>query len=313
MQKKIAFLFPGQGAQRVGMGKDFYDQFPAARQTLEEANDKLGRDLKKIIFEGPDALLTETANSQVALYAVSIAIMRCLLQLNPDLQPSFTAGLSLGEYTALTAAGYLPFDEGLALVQLRGKAMNEACLQKPGTMAVVMGLDADAVVQAVRDTGLHEELWAANFNCPGQIVISGTHRGVEAGAKLLLERGAKRVLPLNVHGAFHSGLMQSAAYPLQEAIAMTQWKESKVPVVLNTTAQLTTDLAEIKRQLALQVISPVKWEQSIRTLEESGVESYYEIGCGKALSGFNKRIGTSAPVYGIEKVGEIDEFFAKRS
>lgn len=315
MEKKIAFLFPGQGSQRVGMGKDFYDEFAIARQTLEEANDTLQRNLTKIIFEGPDELLTETANSQVALFAVSIAILRVIQQLSPSLQPSYAAGLSLGEYTALTAVGYLPFTDGLKLVQLRGTAMNDACVQKPGTMAVVTGLEADAVEQVVREINLPNELWAANFNCPGQTVISGTLHGIEVATKVLQERGAKRVLPLNVHGAFHSGLMQPAALPLKEAIAAAHWKQSAIPVVLNTTAKLTTDLQEIKTQLGLQVTSPVRWEQSIRALDANAVEVYLEIG-GKALSGLNKRIGTPAPTNSIEKVADLallDQMMAQRS
>ncbi len=316
MEKKIAYLFPGQGAQRVGMGKDFYDEFPVVRHTFEEANDVLQRDISKVIFEGPDSLLTETANSQVALYTVSIALMHCLEQIAPQMKPSYTAGLSLGEYTALTCAGYLPFAEGLSLVQLRGRAMNDACIQNPGTMAVVMGLDAAEVEKAVREIRLPNEIWTANYNCPGQTVVSGTLYGIEKVTALLQERGAKRVLPLNVHGAFHSGLMQPAAAPLKEAIHAAGWRQGTLPVALNTTAKLSTALEEIKEQLALQVTSPVRWEQSIRALEERGVQIYLEIGCGKALSGFNKRIGTAGETYTIDKVADlsaIEQIYAPRS
>ncbi len=306
MSKRIAFLFPGQGAQYVGMGKDFSKEFSLARQTFEEANDRLGRNLQKIIFEGPEELLTETANSQVAIYVMSMAILRVLTQLAPQLRPTYTAGFSLGEYSALTAAGYLSFEAGLALVQQRGEAMNEACMTNPGTMAVVLGLSAEEVEQHVRDLRLPNMLWAANFNCPEQVVLAGTLQGIEIGSKALLDKGAKRILPLKVHGAFHSGLMQTAADSLQEAIYATPFSQSKIPLVQNSSAKLTTDLDEIKRQLAKHVISPVRWEQSIRTLDQTGVDLYLEIGCGKVLAGFNKRIGTVSPTYSIEKTTDLN-------
>ncbi|MFA6916629.1 MAG: ACP S-malonyltransferase [Parachlamydiales bacterium] len=316
MNKRYVFIFPGQGAQYVGMGKDFIQEFPIVRQTMEEANDLLGKDIQKIILEGPEELLTETANSQVAIYILSLAYLRALKQLAPHLTPTFTAGLSLGEYTALTAAGYLPFEQGLALVHLRGQAMNDACAQNPGTMAVVLGLNASQVEEAVRETALPHDLWAANFNSPGQIVISGTLKGIEAGTAVLTRKGAKRILPLKVHGAFHSGLMSSAAARLKEAIAETQWKQGSIPVAMNTTGRLSENLEEIKQLLTEQVTSPVRWEQSILTLEEQGVDAYIEIGCGKALSGFNKRIGVKAPTYSIEKTTDLaglEELFATRN
>lgn len=305
MSKRYVFLFPGQGAQYVGMGKDFIQEFPVVRQTIEEANDLLRRDIGKIILEGPEELLTETANSQVAIYIISLAYLRVLEQLVPGITPAFTAGLSLGEYTALTAAGYLPFEQGLSLVQLRGQAMNDACVQHPGTMAVVLGLTSEEVEEAVRETALPNDLWAANFNCPGQVVISGTPRGIEAGSSVLTRKGAKRILPLKVHGAFHSGLMRPAALRLKEAIDETQWSQGSIPVAMNTTGKLSENIDEIKSLLTEQVTSPVRWEQSILVLEQQGIDAYLEIGCGKALSGFNKRIGVKAPTYSLEKTTDL--------
>lgn len=316
MNKRYVFLFPGQGAQYVGMGKDFIQEFPIVRQTMEEANDILRKDIQKIILEGPEELLTETANSQVAIYVLSMSYLRVLNLLAPTLIPSYTAGLSLGEYSALTAAGYLTFEQGLGLVQLRGQAMNDACAQQQGFMAVILGLDAPQVEEAVKEANLPDDLWAANFNCPGQIVISGTMKGIEAGAEILMRKGAKKIIPLKVHGAFHSGLMRPAAARLKEAISATEWKQGAVPVAMNTTGRLSDNIDEIKQLLTEQVTSPVRWEQSMRTLDELGVDAYIEMGCGKSLSSLNKRIGVKAPTYSIEKTTDlaaIEELFAMRN
>lgn len=210
--KRAAYLFPGQGAQYPGMGKDFFDVFAISRETFEEADEYLGERLSKIIFEGPEAVLTQTKHSQLAIFVNSAAILRALIQQLPDLKPAICAGLSLGEYTALFASGRLGFKETLFLVRERSRLMNDACEKIPGTMAAVLGLHAPEVEAAVK--GL-KGVWVANYNCPGQTVISGTKEGVEKGAEALKARGAKRVLPLTVHGAFHSGLMQ----PAQDALA----------------------------------------------------------------------------------------------
>lgn len=304
--KKIAFLFPGQGAQYPGMAKDFYEQFSQARETFEEADDLLGYKLSKVILEGPEATLTETYNSQAAIFVASTAMQRVINKLFPKISPSICAGLSLGEYTALHAAQKISFQECLLLVQKRGRYMNDACLNHPGTMAVILGLDGDVVENLVADIKMPQDLWVANFNCPGQVVISGTLKGIEAGTLAAKERGAKRVLPLQVHGAFHSGLMQEAQERLAPYIQETAFLEGASPLVMNVTGDKAVDNASIRRQLIQQVTHSVRWEQGIRMMEREGIDLYLEIGCGKTLSGFNKRIGVNAATVSVEHVPDIE-------
>lgn len=301
----IVFLFPGQGAQFPGMGKDFYESFPVARQTFEEADDILGWSIKDIVFNGPEELLTKTRNSQTGIYVASMAILRVLNDLFPELVPAVCSGLSLGEYTATTAAGYLDFAKGLPLVEHRGRYMNDACMNTKGTMAVVLGLSADEVEKIVADARLPDDLWAANFNCPGQVVISGTAKGIALGTGLLKEAGAKRVMPLQVHGAFHSGLMQSAKEQLKPYIADLKLQKPVAALVMNVVGDFVNVEEQIKYLLLEQVTSPVRWEQGIRAIEQKGVKLYVEIGPGKTLGGFNKRIGVQAPTLSIEKVEDI--------
>lgn len=304
-KKKIAFMFPGQGAQYPGMAKDFAEAFPVARQTFEEADDLLGRDLSKIIFDGPEDLLTETRNSQVGIYIASMAILRTVQSLFSQLVPDICAGLSLGEYTALTASGRLEFADGLPLVQHRGQFMNDACLATKGTMAVILGLDAQTVEALVKEVNLPNDLWAANFNCPGQIVISGTLKGIEAGSLAAKAKGAKRVLPLPVHGAFHSGLMQLAEDRLAPYIKEVPLKDSVVDLVMNVTGAPVKSSEEIRSNLIKQVTQSVRWEQGVRYMANEGVDLFIEMGCGKTLVGFNKRIGVEAPCISIEHVKDI--------
>lgn len=303
--RKVAFLFPGQGAQYPGMAKDFYDSFPAARQTFEEADDLLGTKLSTIIFNGPDQLLTETKNSQLGIYIASNAILRVINQLFPQLTPSYCAGLSLGEYTALTAAQKLSLVDGLTLVGHRGQYMNDACEATKGTMAVILGLNADQVEQLVKEVNLPNDLWAANFNCPGQVVISGTLKGIEAGTAAAKAKGAKRVLPLQVHGAFHSGLMKLAEEQLTPFIEEANLKDSKCDIVMNVPGKTVRIILEIRQFLIEQVTQPVRWEQGIRHLMDAGVDLFVEMGCGKTLAGFNKRIGVTVPTVSIEKTEDI--------
>lgn len=303
--KKIAFLFPGQGAQYPGMAKDFFDGYPIAKHTFQEADDRLGRKLSTIVFEGPEKLLTETKNSQLGIYVASIAILRTVSSLFPDLTPSVCAGLSLGEYTALTAAGRLAFTDGISLVEHRGQYMNDACEKTQGTMAVVLGLDADTVKALVKEAALPNDLWAANFNCPGQVVLSGTLRGIEAGSAAALVKGAKRVLGLPVHGAFHSGLMRFAEEQLTPHIEQVPLKESSCEIVMNVTGTAVLQNADIRSNLIKQVTRPVCWEQGIRHMMHQGVDLFIELGCGKALAGFNKRIGAAVPCISVEKVTDL--------
>lgn len=304
--KKIAFLFPGQGAQYIGMGKDFVESFAAARLTFEEADEILKRKLSKIILEGPEATLTETRNSQTGIYVTSIALLRTLQELFPHLTPTVAAGLSLGEYTALYATNRLSFADGLTLVQRRGDYMNDACEATKGTMAVILGLDAPAVESLVKEVNMPKDLWAANFNCPGQVVISGTSKGIELGSAAAKAKGAKRVLPLQVSGAFHSGLMKQAEERLSEYILHAPIKESTIELVMNVPGTAVKDLNQIKSNLIKQVTHSVRWEQGVRYMADSGVDLFIEIGCGKTLAGFNKRIGVTAPTISIEKIEDLN-------
>lgn len=302
---KTAFLFPGQGAQYPGMGKDFYHSYSIARQTFEEADDLLKRNLSALILEGPEETLTQTKNSQLGIFVVSMALLRVLQEWRPDLTPSVCAGLSLGEYTALCASGRLSFAETLELVQHRSQYMNDACEETAGSMAVVLGLDAHQVEELVREVNLPQDLWAANFNCPGQTVISGTLKGLEQAAIAAKSKGAKRVLPLQVHGAFHSGLMASAERRLKKHIDALTLNDSSIEFVMNVPGDFVQEKPAIKDYLTRQVTSPVRWEQGMRQMDKKAVNYYLEIGCGKTLSAFHKRIGIMGTALSLEKVEDL--------
>ena len=304
VKQKIAYLFPGQGAQYPGMGKDFFHSFPIAKETFQEADEHLKENLSKIIFDGPDTLLTQTRYSQLGILVTSVALLRTLSQQLPTLRPAVCAGLSLGEYTALIAAAKLSFKETLSLVGERGRLMNEACEKIPGAMAVVLGLDPPEIEQALR---AQPEIWVANYNCPGQIVISGTIKGIENATSLLKEKGAKRIVPLNVHGAFHSGLMQSAQNELSPLIRAASFQESKIDVVMNVPGGFVATSEEIRSNAMLQVTHSVRWQQGILAMEERGIEVYLEIGCGKTLTGMNRKIGVKALSLSLEKVADLEE------
>ena len=296
--KKYALIFPGQGAQYPGMGKDFAEAFAVAKDTFVEADDILQKNLSKTIFEGPDTELTKTKNSQLGIFVVSVAILRSL----PELKPAICSGLSLGEYTALWASGRLSFKETLLLVQKRALFMNEACEATKGAMAAVLGtIDIDAVIKGIPD------VWVANYNCPGQTVISGTVEGVEAASVALKNAGARRVVPLQVHGAFHSGLMKRAQDSLGPFIAKAPIVDSDVGFVMNASGDFVSSVDEIRKLLTLQVTHSVRWEQGILAIEKKKVDLYIEIGCGKSLSGLNKKIGVSVPTVSAEKLTDIDE------
>lgn len=302
---KQAFIFPGQGAQYVGMGRDFHDSFSLARETFQEADDLLKDSLSKVIFEGPEELLTQTKNSQLAIFVVSMAILRTVQQ---QLQwtPALCAGLSLGEYTALCASGRLGFADALLLVQERARLMQAACEKNPGTMAAVLGLSALEIEEMTK--GLRG-VWVANYNAPGQTVISGTREGVEQASLFLKERGAKRVIPLAVHGAFHSGLMQSAQDGLAPYIAQAPFQKSEIPLVMNVPGHFVETTEEVRRNLELQVTHPVRWEQSIEVMKASGVSFFLEIGCGKTLTGLNKKMGITA-MSAIDTLADLEKAHA---
>jgi [acyl-carrier-protein] S-malonyltransferase len=305
MTKKIAFLFPGQGAQYVGMGRDFFDNFKEAKELFEEADDTLKIKLSTLIFEGDAKDLNLTQNSQVAIYTVSSAILK-VFQSQFAVSPFVCAGLSLGEYTALVAAGYFTFSEGLRLVQKRGEGMHEACLHNPGCMAVVLGLTEDLVEEEMNKLS-QSQVWAANFNCPGQVVISGTNQGIAIASEVLKKRGAKRILPLPVEGAFHTPLMNEAKSALQDEMTKVKWGTATAKLVMNTPGDFV-DKSNVEKMLIEQVVSPVRWERGIHAMINEEVDCFIEIGPGKTLSGMNKKIGVTVPTTSIEKVDEVKSF-----
>jgi [acyl-carrier-protein] S-malonyltransferase len=286
---KTAFVFPGQGAQTVGMGKALAEKFPEVKAVFETADEALGFSISELCFEGPADQLTRTENTQPAILTMSVAVYQLVKQLG--LQPIFTAGHSLGEYSALVASGSLSFQDAVRLVRQRGMFMEEAVPTGKGAMAAVMGLERDAladVCQTISGQGRTVEL--ANLNSPGQIVISGTKEGVEQAGQLAKEKGARRVIPLQVSGPFHSSLMRPAAERLAEPLAEVKINAAVPPVVCNFSARPVEKPDEIKHALLSQVSSPVLWEDAIRWMIEQGVDTFVEIGPGNVLSGLIKKI-----------------------
>ncbi|MBI5817800.1 MAG: ACP S-malonyltransferase [Verrucomicrobia bacterium] len=308
---KTALLFAGQGAQVVGMGKDLAAASPAARQIFERANTILGCDLAQICFDGPVAELTKTDNAQPAIFAASIACMEALRaelgKQGRSLEFAATAGLSLGEFTAHVAAGTMSFDDGLKLVRLRGQAMQAACEATAGTMAAVMNLDEAACAEVCKESGAE----VANLNCPGQIVISGEKTAIATACEKAKVRGAKRALPLNVAGAYHSRLMASAQAPLASALTSVAMAAPKVTVVSNVTAQPATTPEQIRDLLVRQVVSSVYWDASMRWLLAQGFQRFIELGPGTVLAGFMKRIDASVPVLSVNDCASLAAVAAK--
>lgn len=299
---KTALLFAGQGAQVVGMGKDLAEKFPAARQWFDRANAALGYDLAGVCFQGPESELTKTENAQPGIFLVSWVAWQLLREQVPSLAFDATAGLSLGEFTALTAAGVMSFEDGLKVVRLRGRFMQEACDATQGGMAAIMGLDESATRAVCHEAGVE----LANLNCPGQIVISGRADKMAAACDLAKAKGAKRALPLPVAGAYHSTLMASAQPKLDAVLKDTPLNIPSVPVVSNVTAQAHGAPADIHRRLVEQVTSPVRWEASIRFLLAQGFTRFIELGPGTALTGFMKRIDKTALVLNVADSASLE-------
>ena len=285
-----AFVFPGQGAQFSGMGKELYDAYPEARTMMQRANEVLGFNLTEVMFEGTDEALRQTRVTQPAIFLHSIVAARLMTTLRPDM----VAGHSLGEFSALVAAEALYWEDGLRLVSQRAMAMQEACELQPGTMAAVLAL-ADDKVAEVCDS-IEDVVVAANFNCPGQVVISGSLSGVDAACKALKEAGAKRALKLPVGGAFHSPLMQPAAERLQAAIMATTFHAPKCPVYQNVSAKAEMDKDTIQRQVLEQLTSPVRWTQSVQQMIADGATTFYEFGPGDVLKGLIRKINPEVEV-----------------
>lgn len=301
---KIAFVFPGQGAQKVGMAKDVYDANPAAAQYFDKADEVLGFNISKLAFEGPEDELKQTANTQPALLTASVTLLEALKA--HDIQPDYVAGHSLGEYSALVAAGVLSFEDAVAIVRARGQFMEQAVPAGQGAMAAVLGAERTALSElcaAVTADGHAVEL--ANVNCPGQIVISGTREGVEAAGARVKEIGGKRAIPLEVSGPFHSSMMKPAAQLLEERLQGVTFEDASVPVVANVTAQAVTSGDEVRKLLVEQVYSPVLWEDSVRYLIEQGVDTFIEIGPGNVLTGLIKKTDKDVRLFNISSLDSL--------
>ena len=299
---KTALLFAGQGAQAVGMGKDLAAHVPAARQWFDRANAALGYDLAKICFEGPEGELTKTENAQPGIFLVGWIAFELLKERAPNLRFEATAGLSLGEFTALAAAGVMSFEDAIKVVRQRGQFMQEACDTTKGGMAAIIGLDEAKTREACAEAGVE----LANLNCPGQIVISGPADRMEKACEIAKAKGAKKALPLTVAGAYHSELMAGAKPKLDAALKAISLKAPSLPVISNVTAQPHGRPAEIHQRLVEQVTSSVRWEDSMRHLLAQGFTRFVELGPGKALSGFMKRIDGSAQMWNVADVGSLE-------
>ncbi len=299
----IAFVFPGQGSQTVGMGRDLCDRSPAARAVFEEADSSLGFPLSRLCFEGPEEELRRTIYAQPAIVTVSSAYLRTISEETgqTDPPPAFVAGHSLGEYTALVAAGALSLADTVRLVHERGRLMEEASERAPGGMAAIIGLDEETVEEVCRETGAK----AANINSSQQIVISGTRETLAWAMDLARARGARQTIPLQVAGAFHSPLMQPAADGLAKALNRFTLCDPQVPIIANSTAQPATTAAQLQEELLWQLCHCVQWERSIQYMLDQGVSTFVEIGPGRVLSGLIKRISKDAQVFDISNIASL--------
>lgn len=304
MATKTAFIFPGQGAQYVGMARDFYQSLSSAKETFDLAGEILQFDLKTVCFHGPEDQLKQTHITQPAIFVHSCIALEQVRQRR--FEPHMVAGHSLGEYTALVAAGVLDFPAALRLVKIRGEAMRDAGKQNPGTMAAIIGLEAtdvDEICAAASDEGIVQ---AANYNSPGQIVISGDRKGVARAMELARKKGARRVLELAVGGAFHSPLMEPARERLREALQNTTFHDARVPIYHNATAAPETKADRIRERLDQQLTSPVRWIESTQRMIGNGANRFIEIGPGKVLSGLIRRIDRDVTLVSIDKFTDLD-------
>jgi [acyl-carrier-protein] S-malonyltransferase len=301
---KIAFVFAGQGAQYVGMGKELADNIPVCREVFEEADKALGFEISKICFEGTKEELDKTENTQPAILTTSIAALKALEE--SGIKPDVVAGLSLGEYSALVCSGALNFSDAVKLVKKRGKFMQEAVPVGVGTMAAILGLGAEdvkAVCAEAKDLGIVEP---ANFNCPGQIVIGGEIEAVKLASDKAKERGGK-VIPLSVSAPFHTSMLKPAAIKLEEELKAVKLGEIKTPVITNVTGDYIKESVNIKELLKKQVMSSVLWENSVKRMIEDGVDTFVELGPGKALSGFVKKIDRKAIIVNVEDLKSLEK------
>lgn len=302
---KLAFVFPGQGAQKVGMGKDFYDNYDVAKKMFKEADEALGYSIMKMCFEGPEEDLKLTANTQPAILTIS-CIANEILKEN-GIQPEITGGHSLGEYSALVAAGVLNFQDAVALVHKRGSYMQEAVPVGEGGMAAIIGVDRDKIVEVCQQVSAESPVQAVNFNCPGQIVIAGATKGVELAVEELKAAGAKKAVILPVSAPFHSTLMKPAAEKLAVELDKVIISDAKIPVVANVSAEILTKAEDIKASLVAQAASPVLWEDCVARMKEFGADLLLEAGPGKTLCGFNRRIDKTIKSLNVEDVASLEK------
>jgi [acyl-carrier-protein] S-malonyltransferase len=302
---KIGFLFPGQGSQTVGMGKELVGKYGVAKDIFERANQALGFSLTDLIFEGPEEELRKTTNTQPAILTTSIAILAVLEK--EGLSPDIVAGHSLGEYSALVAAGVISFEDAVQLVRKRGAFMQEAVPIGKGGMAAIMGMDRDAVVAICAQANAINIVQAVNFNCPGQIVIAGELKAVEKAAEMLKAAGAKRAIMLPVSAPFHCSLMKPAAEKLGMELEKIKFYDAKIPIVANINAQIMTDKDVIKDALVEQAASPVLWEDGMKTLLSKEIDTFVEVGPGKVLSGFMKKIDKEAMMLNVEDLASLEK------
>lgn len=308
---KVAYVFPGQGSQSTGMGLDLCNSYPSAKEVFDEADASLGFSISHLCFEGPEEELTKTHNVQPAILVVSIACLKALQQASRGNFPSpaFVAGHSLGEYTALVAAGVLGLADAVLLVRERGRLMYEAGLKNPGSMLAVIGLDEETV----KDVSVHSGTEVSNINCPGQIVVSGAAQALAEANKLAKARGARALIPLKVSGAFHSALMEPIIAEFSRIVSNVRFQPPVIPVISNVTARPLTDVDSIKKELVKQLRNCIQWQGSVEYMMHSGVTTFYEIGPGRVLSGLIRRINSELQTFNISGIEDIAQLACKES